>query len=539
MDIDNYYFKNQGAWINYYDEYYDFNLSSDNESNIFNYITKCSGNGNIINDKLVLWLDINNTGTTIDGTSLKSLVEWNNKIIEPKSGLTIFNVGLTGIDNGFTNDLTGFTINYNTGDTKVILYPISSYTLSESGATSGKFEYPYLFLNNNTTTGYCGNICDVGDLICLDGGFYQGVLKLDFTKPSPITISSNTDSDYCNDKNQKIISNYKDERKYEIFPTKLDDGWSVETWIKIKNDKCDDEFSGLTLNDIYENNKGFFFYIGTRAENKFKTFFSGQTDYKTHLDLDLNPISVKTYNDGWDFLNNRIPGIGGNSCLCCDENKNNQITVNEYCDELSENVLGFRITPDYRIGYRKITVTGECQNNKYFFTDSTIEENYSEPYTVLTGNTWLHIVITYTNTGDIVRNLEAGKLKFFINGLNVLTINNFINLKLRELNEYSEKQELVPYNISWGGGSQGLLETQTFGGYNPNNLGLMIENNFAGTFNGYLSELRFYEKPLNILEIRNNFFYDCGRYCKITTFGGDINIETNNFNNCSSCNPIC
>jgi len=536
MDINNYYFKNQGAWINYYDEYFDFNLSSDNESNIFNYITKCGELGGVVNDKLVLWLDVNNSGTTIDGNSLKSLVEWGDKIIEPKSGLTIFNVGLTSIDNGFTDDLTGFTINYNTGDTKVILYPVSSYTLSESGTTNGKFEYPYTFLENNSFTGYCGNICDIGNLICLDGGFYQGVLKLDFTKPSPIQ-SGFTNS--CGNEDNKIISNYKDERKYEIFPTKLDNGWSIETWIKIKNDKCDDEFSGLTLNDIYENNKGFFFYIGTRAENKFKTFFSGQTGYKTHLDLDLNPISAKTYNDGWDFLNNRIPGIGGNNCLCCDGNKNNQININEYCDELSENVLGFRITPDYRIGYRKITVTGECQNNKFYFTGSTIEENYSEPYAVLTGDTWLHIVITYTNTGDIVRNLEAGKLKFFINGLNVLTVNNFINLKLRELNEYSEKQELVPYNISWGGGSQGLLETQTFGGYNPDNLDLMIGNNFAGSFNGYLSQLRFYEKPLNILEIRNNFLYDCARYCKITTFGGDINIETNNFNKCSPCKPIC
>lgn len=535
MDIHNYYFKNQGSWVSYYDEYYDFNLSSDNESNIFNFITKCNEKGDIINDRLVLWIDINNSASTTNGEYLKSIVEWDKNFIKPDTGFTIYNIGLTGIDNGLVDDLSGFTINYSSADTKVILLPVSSYTISESGSTEGRFQYPYQFLENNTISGYCGNICDLGNLICLDGGFYQGVLKLDFSKPSPL-ITGVTNS--CGKEEEKIITNYKDERKYEIFPTELNNGWSIETWLKIKNQNCIEDFSGLTLNDYYENNKGFFFYIGTRAENKFKTEFSGQTGYKTHNGLDLNPLSAITYNDGWDFLNNRIPGIGGSSCLCCN-NTTNQIINNDYCDELSENVLGFRITPDYRIGYRKITVTGECQNNQFTITGSTIEEKYSEPYSILTGDTWLHIVITYNNTGNIVRNLEAGTLKFYVNGLNIFTVDDFINLKLRELNEYSEKQEGVPYNISWGGGSQGLSETQTFGGVNPNNLNLTIENNFAGTFNGYLSQLRFYEKPLNILEIRNNFFYDCNRYCKITTFGGNINKETNNLEKCGSCKPIC
>ena len=63
---------------------------------------------------------------------------------------------------------------------------------------------------------------------------------------------------------------------------------------------------------------------------------------------------------------------------------------------------------------------------------------------------------------------------------------------------------------------------------------LDIEKYFAGTFEGELSQLRFYEKALNVLEVRNNFFVDCRRYCKDNNFGGAQIVQPGN-SNCGSC----
>ena len=57
---------------------------------------------------------------------------------------------------------------------------------------------------------------------------------------------------------------------YEIFPNRMNKGWSVEMVLK---PRLNNEFSPgpdeTTLNDIYPNNKNTFFYFGARAENKF------------------------------------------------------------------------------------------------------------------------------------------------------------------------------------------------------------------------------------------------------------------------------
>jgi hypothetical protein len=92
--------------------------------------------------------------------------------------------------------------------------------------------------------------------------------------------------------------------------------------------------------------------------------------------------------------------------------------------------------------------------------------------------------------------------------------------------------------MTWGGGTQGLAESQTFGGPDYGDRNLLLQTNFAGSFEGELSQLRFYEKPLNVLEIRNNFFVDCRRYCRPDTFGGSQIMQPNS-NLCGECkNPL-
>jgi len=45
------------------------------------------------------------------------------------------------------------------------------------------------------------------------------------------------------------------------------------------------------------------------------------------------------------------------------------------------------------------------------------------------------------------------------------------------------------------------------------------------TFEGELSQLRFYKKTLNLMEIRNNLYIDANRYCIRETYGGSLIVQ--------------
>lgn len=561
MDINNnYYFKNFDGIHLVYNEYWDFNLTPDRIGDCLNYATNCkdSCKYDIISDGLVVWFDINKSGTTLDGTSLTSLIEWSGKTITPSSGFTLHDWGLTGVDNGRVECLSGETLIITSADTKLVLYPVTGYTISynltgcTSGSTSGcttgctvssgLYHYPWVF--HSGTTSAAG--CPVGNTVCLDGGFYQGFFKLDTEKPAPtktLTVDDCGHSGYT-------LSVVSATTTWQVMPTDFPIGWSMETWVKWDNEYCQcitGETSGgtvcitgTTLNDVYPNNKNFFFYIGTRAENKFWNEFSGETGLETSTGIPLSWTASTEYESniidggqnwfaisdfGWDF------GCCKFCCNCaCTGDTSNSVTSGttySYCDQLSENALGFRITDDGRIGYRKMTVSGACYNNKFRITGTMMEEGYSEPNMVPTGNTWNHIAVTYTAGSGIKNTLPSGTLKFWVNGLVKYTVKDFIGLQLRALDEWSDKQIGVPFNMTWGGGTQGLIESQTFGGPDYSDRGLWLQQNFAGSFEGELSQLRFYEKPLNVLEIRNNFFVDCRRYCRPDTFGGSHIVQPN------------
>lgn len=555
MGINTYYFNNIGARLWDVDNQ-DFWLSSDNQGQCLDYIPICVDGGDIIEDGLVIWFDVNNSGTTIDGSSLKSLVTWKDYEIKYTSGttsncgcyvpleknptgITSCDWGLTGVDNGRFDRLSGITFTLTSADTKVILYPVTGYTVSDATSigTKGKYDYPWTFRTGSTTT----DGCLVGNTICLSGGFYQGFFKLDLENPNPIEFTSST-VNKCDKK--EITTNYRDvdpnALTYDLGPSDFDcdnanGGWSMETWIKWDNSFCSGS-TGNTLNDNFTGNTNFFFYIGTRAENKFRNVFSGETGlYTCDGIIPLSPeedeptVSTK---DGQSWFS--ISSFGRSSCSPCNSKTATTVTATTYCDELSENALGFRFTPDGRIGYRKMTVSGynywcgdsgSTGGSHYMITGTTMEEKYSPNFSI-SGNTdkWYHIVVTYSQN-SVKNGLPAGTLRFWVDGRVVYRVENFIGLKLRPLNEYSSKQLGVPYNISWGGGSQGLLESQTFGGPDPQDQNLNIATYFTGTFDGELSQLRFYDKTLNLMEIRNNLYADCNRYCVKVTFGGSQIIQ--------------
>jgi hypothetical protein len=122
-----------------------------------------------------------------------------------------------------------------------------------------------------------------------------------------------------------------------------------------------------------------------------------------------------------------------------------------------------------------------------------------------------------------------GRLKIYVNGKLFYTIRNFKEIIPRALTTDKEKQVGVPYNISWGGGTQGLRENLILSGCTlgespyiqdpesfPTNdfigtslegskTNIVLEQTFAGTFEGGISQFRMYMTPLSAPEVKHNF----------------------------------
>jgi len=556
-------------------EYYDFYLCSDSASvyiSDFDFISDFDVEDffysdfkldNSPSDYLISSFNFSSDNqliSLINSANTKSSV-----FIPLSSTFTASTYGLTGLDNGsipytpetddfahneLINTLTGSSLVI-TGDTALKLNKVTGYT--------GQFVYPTELITTGTTA-YI-NFC---------GGFYQGFYKLD---------------------------GYD----YEVLPNRYQKGWTIETWLN-KSDNICSGTTGNTLNDEYPENKGFFYYVGTRAENKFWNIFTGNTlsactsgatsgfctDIK-EIDVNINnvtvdgsgstlsvpisppPIDIKQIKNnflifgrsegtlcnntpskdgygqvraGRDFDKNKIYYsriireettnflnpflIFGRSegTLCTNQPSSDgygqvragrdfsgmttPILELDKDTDLIGNALGFRITDDGRIGYRLLAVSADCKS-------VDVIEEYSASGTV-TADKWTHITVKWVNNDtynacDLINaGPRKGKYKFYVNSMLVFISQELDEIIPKRLADLMEKQLGVPYNISIGGGSQGLLESITFDGQDPDDLGLIIEQNFAGTFIGSISSFKIYYKNLSWCEIKETYNSNLSNY---------------------------
>ena len=387
-----------------------------------------------------------------------------------------------------------------------------------------------------------------------------------------------------------------------------------------------------TLNDIYPNNSGFFYYQGTRAENKFwKTFSaetgctsfsgyceetpglsanscnlvvsSGVTGFTNIQELDCCNVPITAHTLGPTTISGKVTSCGSSS---------HTLPVSAITDTWS-NAFGVRITPDFKIGYRALRFTGscvttgtsiDCNTGGTFNCGYNVEEQYSDlicPPIIKSGtceDTWMHVAVVYerefcfsgcniynkgglydllqspseywyeryswdtkkrchneyplipedayydlecsgttngylSSTADTTygkwlsqKYLREGTLTFYVNGRRVMKVDSFEEIIPRALNTDRDLQVGVPFNMSWGGGSQGLYENMTYSSAtrcsgeppyqpDPNDLGLLIEKNFAGTWMGGISQFRYYIEPLQADEVYHNFLVNKDRYSLI------------------------
>jgi hypothetical protein len=545
-------------------EFWDFYLAND-EGGIFS------------SDCLITHFDFNEMDMYFNGEvsakTISSLAVW---IGATNSGDTFPTIGLTGIDNGLvtfdktSGDTTNLTLlSALTGTTLIIPSGDSRLHLNRVTGTTGQYIYPIEALSGTS-----------GIYAQFNGGFYQGYYKIDGSD-------------------------------YQVWPERFKNGWTAEFWLK-RDESYVSGNTGTTLNDVYPQNKGIFFYWGTRAENKFWNRFEGaDTGCTSACTVDsgctevlstwctvpkettvtisgesgeiinLYPNQVTVQKDVNPFLLYGRANSGNHRCSNCGERLD--FTQFRACDDISgftitkpkmvrlndtnpfllygraannrgrcrscngevsgygnltvctatgltrsiqfdnldpkidviDNALAFKVKDDGSIGYKSLIVTGQCSGDTYV-SGITVSEQYSAsgmvPY-----NVWTSVIVRYSTDTLTECELKSkpkrkGKLMFYINGKLKFIVRDFSEFIARRLEEYPEKQVGVPFNISLGGGSQGLIETQTFDGRDISDLGLYIERNFAGSFFGGISTFKFNNCSLYFTDIQDIYNTEINRY---------------------------
>lgn len=163
-------------------------------------------------------------------------------------------------------------------------------------------------------------------------------------------------------------------------------------------------------------------------------------------------------------------------------------------DDLYDNALGFYIDDNGALGYRLLTIDCSISGD-----DKTTIMSGSTDDGVISDCEWHCIHIRMFGFAKTMR------MYFYVDGKLVHITKEIPKLRLRKLNDLDDLQEGVPYNISIGGGTQGLAET-VLENYmlNPYRV-YPLEKYFAGSFIGYFKSFKFYTSHMDFSVIHNNF----------------------------------
>lgn len=576
------------------DKYLDFVLSKDDtpSSPISSALTK---------ECLSAYIDFKEKYCVEAPNRVRSLSEyfWSDSI---NKGVTLNNIGYTGIDNGFIyyggwDKVTNHEF-YDIFTTKSAPeLPLGNeLRLTAVTGNTGLYSYPLEYIDNK--------------YYALSGGFFQGFYKL---------------------------FGYD----YQVLPQYIENGWNVEIVLRPRDYEQPDD----TLNKYYPENEGIFFYMGTRAENKFVQIYncdlssfetrtwnnSTNTDcnyfadnfkkvedesddrklynknrayllfaFLANTQFDWNgkcgcgesgeggrdnsgdtPSSIcSTYWVGDDGYYESDVIISGETLVTSDgvpvemsgyyeiKTDNKFLTFNRTkygfttanWDEDTEIILTgttedfhtgnlFLLMNRAKSGYTVDTLDSYYSENKpeynlmknikgnafalklnkdgsigyrYLINDCDSETGYSvkedSTYSGLVSNDEWHVINAafnivngFTDDCGVPVGERKMRLYLYIDGYLKYVSKELPEFNFKELDDIYSKQEGVPFNISVGGGTQGLCDSVWLDYNKAFEKILPIEKNFAGTFIGDIASFKFYTCPMNISQIRSNCLYENGR----------------------------
>lgn len=247
-------------------------------------------------------------------------------------------------------------------------------------------------------------------------------------------------------------------------------------------------------------------YFEIESDNKFLMFDRTKDGFTTQNWVEGTTVLLTGRTD-WDNINyfpimNRTKtGYTVNNIY--EYQEENSIPYNIYKD-IKNNTFGLRVTENGAIGYRYGVL--DCESEEQYYS---LKEEYSKDG-VVKPDEWNDIVVRIvvlnpSRNSKCAKNQKNRKVKLciYVNGFLVLVSKQLSGFDFRELNDTYQKQEGVPFNISLGGGTQGLLESILPDYYAYNNYILPIEKSFCGSFIGDIKSFKIINGDVNYLTIRN------------------------------------
>lgn len=310
-------------------------------------------------------------------------------------------------------------------------------------------------------------------------------------------------SNYCGCVRQAYVKNYNSNKClscYDVFG----EGDYIDDFDGLDGD-CSYFENELNIEDFeYETDNGFLlssandYYFYT--DNKFLLFDRTKSGYTVRDWVEGTQMMYfgkkNKFKDNLFILMNRTET--GYTVRNIDELRDK---ANGHYDDLYNdiynNAFALRITDDGEIGYRYLVFDCESENKGKY----TIEEGYSFP-NVIKDCEWQVVHVKIENL--------FGKIKiyFYVDGKLVYITKELPNFNFHELNDLYEKQEGVPFNLSLGGGTQGLAETIIRNYMLDPTRVYPLEENFAGSFIGYMKSFKFYNCGMEYMNIYNNFKFE-------------------------------
>ena len=181
-------------------------------------------------------------------------------------------------------------------------------------------------------------------------------------------------------------------------------------------------------------------------------------------------------------------------------------------NDIYRNAFALQIKDDGTIGYKYLIKDCDSEEENY-----KIESEFTSNSVIL-NNKWytIHVKIIpirhkdKSNLNCLTENTINDKMQLmlYVNGKLVLVSKELPIFNFKLLNDLEEKQEGVPFNISIGGGTQGLAEVVYLNYMKLPEYILPLEKEFGGSFIGWLRSFKFYNCQLNYQEILGNYNFN-------------------------------
>ena len=171
--------------------------------------------------------------------------------------------------------------------------------------------------------------------------------------------------------------------------------------------------------------------------------------------------------------------------------------------DIRGNVFALKINEDGSIGYKYGVLNCDDEENVNHYE---VKEEYSKPG-IIKFDKWNSINVRFAVINPAIDKCDLRqrkmRLMIYVNGFLVFISKELDTLLMKALDDIYQRQEAVPYNMSLGGGSIGLLETILPDYYALPEYLLPIERDFCGTFIGDIKSFKIYEGFINYSSIAN------------------------------------